>query len=123
MSQANDIHSSCRRAKSYAWAKYYEAMTRRANEAVRIIRFLPVPRPPRNGEAPPPADIPPHITQEFYDMAVALRKEFNCPICFDMVTGETIKITTCGHIYCSTCLATLRTQQEPKCAVCRRSVA
>lgn len=111
-------HERCKRQRSYAWAKYFEAMERRADMAHAVVRFSGI-RLEKDGKVTPAAQLPPHITQEFYDMAVALRKEFNCPICFEQVDKQSFVVTMCGHIYCKTCLASLKAQTDPKCAMCR----
>ena len=109
--------NSAKKQKSFAWAKYYEQMGEYATNANVIINMVQMPHNP-----PPITEFPPHITQEFYDMACALRKKFECPCCMEMVTKENIKITTCGHIYDSVCLNILKEQVNPKCAVCRRKI-
>jgi hypothetical protein len=114
-----DIHSSCKKAKAFAWAKYYQSMTTRATTTLVILQQAGLPT--SHTEAVP-TECPAHIAREFWEMANELRREFTCPICMDVVNGDTIKITTCGHIYCSGCLTTLKAQADPKCAVCRRKL-
>ena len=116
-------HASCIRQRKLAWAKYFEECRRRADMAYNVVRFIPVPAPAREGPTIIfPDMIPPHITKEFFDMALELRKEFNCPICYEMVNKDTIEITYCGHIYCKECLEALKKQPDPKCAVCRKKL-
>jgi translation initiation factor 1 (eIF-1/SUI1) len=114
-----DPHFQCKKAKSFAWAKYYNAMGQQANNAIVIVRQVPM----RNDRGTIIVDsIPTHFSTEFVEMAKELRKEFSCPICFDMVNSETIDITHCGHIYCKTCMTRLKADPEPKCAVCRKKL-
>jgi len=120
-------HTGCRgsyigldRQRKVAWAKYYEQLGREADRAVVIVNYANV----RQGNSAQnrPADIPTHITDEMYEMACELRKQYTCPCCLEQVNKETIKITYCGHIYCKTCLDTLKSEVDSKCAVCRKSL-
>jgi hypothetical protein len=115
---AQDIHYSCKKQKAFAWAKFYDSMATRAETTLVILQQAGL---PLHG-APTQSECPAHIVKEFWEMANELRKEFSCPICYDVVGKDTIKITMCGHIYCSTCLDALQTQAEPKCAVCRKAL-
>jgi translation initiation factor 1 (eIF-1/SUI1) len=119
MSNERDIHSSCKKSKAYAWAKYYEAMGRQADNAVIVVRQVPM---QYNRGVITVDTIPTHFSTEFIEMAKELRKEFSCPICFDMVNSDTIDITHCGHIYCKTCMTALKAQEDPKCAICRKKL-
>ena len=50
---------------------------------------------------------------------------FECPICFSNAANEACK-TTCGHIFCSECLAQsfpLETPTAGKCPLCRHSIS
>ena len=119
MSAAADPHASCRKGKAFAWAKYYESMATRATQAYVILHQAGL---PTSHAVPVPTECPAHIAREFWEMANQLHREFSCPICMDVVSGTTIKITSCGHIYCDACLTTLKAQHDPKCAVCRRKL-
>jgi hypothetical protein len=109
--------------RSVAWAKYYEVINEEMERARTIIQFV---NPANVGNArvvlPPREELPTHITQELYEMAEKLKKKYDCPICLDMVTKETIKITFCGHIYCDTCLTALKATTNPVCGICRRKL-
>jgi hypothetical protein len=119
MAQQADPHYRCKKQKAVAWRKYYEALEIQADMAGVIIRTIGL---PRNAPTTRPADIPTHITAEFYDMGVALQKQFSCPVCLDLTTKDTIAITWCGHVYCKTCLTALKEQDEPKCGICRKKI-
>lgn len=103
--------------RGVAWAKYYEVMRNDATNANIIITMLGVPHNP-----PKETELPPHITQEFYEMACELRRKFECPCCLEIVNKDNIKITTCGHIYDDACLTLMKAQDDPKCAMCRRKI-
>ena len=93
-------------------------MADEAENARVIIQYVNVP----TGAAAAPAFLPPHITQEFYEMAVQLRRKFECPVCLEVVSKDTIQITHCGHVYCKNCIEIVKALADPKCAVCRRKI-
>jgi len=108
---------SAKKQRAFAWAKYYNQMADEAENANIIVNMVQIPHDP-----PATREMPPHITQEFYEMACALRKKYECPCCLELVNKNTIKITFCGHIYDATCLNILKSQADPKCAVCRKKI-
>jgi len=118
---------SLRKQKAFAWAKYYN---QRASEADRVIHIVQMVAPiaPRNeyGEIEIPKELPPFFTREFMEMAVALNKEYTCPVCFENVTKETIHIPFCGHILCKGCYERLEEnkpiREKVKCPTCRKSI-
>ena len=108
-----------RRQKAFAWAKYYEQVnTAHTNDRAAFRRITTVSAEP---------SIPAHIKTEFLEMAAALQKRWECPVCLGMIDDGGLEITNCGHYYCKGCLTALqtaaRTAHKPKwdCAVCRRS--
>jgi hypothetical protein len=117
---ATDIHFHCKKQKSFAWAKYYDSIYNRMRDATIILNIAPITLN-NQGEVTPKELLPSHITQEFYDMAVELKKTFSCPVCLELVNKDNIQITFCGHIYCNDCLTTLKNMPKSKCAVCRKS--
>ena len=108
---------SLKKQKAFAWAKYYETMANDAENARIIVAMAGIAHNP-----PAQAELPAHITQEFYDMACKLRRTFECPCCLELVDKDNIKITSCGHIYDENCLNILKAQENPKCAMCRRKL-
>jgi late competence protein required for DNA uptake (superfamily II DNA/RNA helicase) len=105
---------ACDKQRRMAWAKYYQELDKRWTEARIIVRVV---------EKIDTEDMPSHITTEFYDMAMSLKKEFECPVCLTMPdTKENFKVTKCGHIYCKTCLEQLKQVKPSKCAICRENI-
>lgn len=103
---------------SFAWAKYYEARGEQADNAGVVIQMIVNNGIVRNnGVLERPTTLPPHITSEFLEMAEKLNKEHSCPICFELVSSQTIHITWCGHILCKGCYGSL---PEKKCPICRK---
>jgi hypothetical protein len=110
-----------RRQKSFAWAKYYEQVNTSLHaDHAHYHSYTSI-----ISEVSDTA-IPEHIKTELKDMAVALRKKWECPICMDMIGDGNLEISNCGHFYCKPCIARLkethRGEGKPKweCAVCRR---
>jgi hypothetical protein len=107
-----------KRQKAFAWAKYYESVGHGLTAAhASHSAYVRVAEEP---------SIPAHIKAEMTEMATALHKQWECPICKDMITAGELEITNCGHFYCKPCLeghkAYQHSQAKPKweCAVCRR---
>lgn len=106
-----------RKQKSYAWAKYYESINRHLvgdRITYQIIN--------RTCE-----EMPTHIKNEFKEMAMALKKKWECPICLDFIADDALEITNCGHFYCKPCLKQLIETQKTagdakwECATCRKT--
>jgi hypothetical protein len=96
-----------RRQKAYAWAKYYEQVRialRNAHE--QYARFIVI------GSAPQEEAIPEHIKTELKEMAAALKKTWECPVCLVMIEDGLLEIANCGHYYCKPCLVELKSAQE-----------
>lgn len=121
MSQA---HSECKREiailtqqKRHAWAKYYAEVRRQLDMSLLIQRQLQIiqeyrKRAEDEGNPAIPQELPTFFTSDYLEMAEQLNKQFTCPICFEHVTKENIAIPVCGHIYCKTCIATMRSRNQ-----------
>ena len=110
------------RQKKIAWAKYYDVHNRMLDTVGVLVRQTNLPRV--NGELQRPTVLPPHITNELFEMSQQLNKEYTCPICFDLTTKETIYITFCGHIMCKECVEDMkkRYKDNTKCPICRADI-
>lgn len=107
------------RQRSFAWAKYYESMGQNANRARVIVWMI---GRHDDGKLEPKENLPKHITQEFYDMAEQLNKQFTCPVCYELVTSATIQITHCGHVFCKECLEQWKKKPNAVCPICRKKL-
>jgi hypothetical protein len=104
------------------WAKFYAERQERARLAFLLVDTVRtfIHRDERGEmKMPPREDIPPHFTREFIKMAIELNKEHNCPVCYECVNEETIKIPFCAHIICKDCYQQLRVK---KCPTCRKDI-
>lgn len=99
--------------RRYAWCKYYEEA--RINHELALTNIARVRRIIST-------DIPQHIKTEMEEMATALQKPYECPICLEVIPKGQLDITNCGHKYCKPCLTQLKATNEPKCAMCRAEI-
>jgi hypothetical protein len=106
---------------AFAWAKYYEAKNADHHGAVSTHTTLTT--------TISDPHIPTHIKATLTEMATALKKKWECPVCLDMIEEGHLAITNCGHIYCDDCLETLKAHARAsnpapdakwECSVCRR---
>jgi transcription elongation factor Elf1 len=103
---------------SFAWGKYYEQMNLQLDEAHTRVETY--------NRMTEDVCIPTHIKDEIKEMATALQKKWNCPICLDMIESKELEITNCGHFYCKVCLESWKETEKSrgetkwKCAMCNR---
>jgi hypothetical protein len=97
--------------RRYAWVQYYDVVRSRHTLDATNYRTL-------NGLVE--ETLSEFVKTQIREMATALKKTWECPICLEFIPTETLDITPCGHYYCKGCLATLKTQPEAKCAMCRK---
>jgi len=102
----------------FAWAKYYEEVNRDHHVAFAHHTGL--------AAAASEPSIPTHIKASLTEMATALKKKYECPVCISMIEPDDLAITNCGHFYCKDCLEAIksaaRAAHQPKyeCPICRR---
>lgn len=103
----------------FAWAKYYAQVNEDLATAHEVFMKY-------NSIADDKA-IPEHVKTTIKEMAAALKKKWECPICLDMIADEHLEITNCGHYYCKECVEswkkTCKDRGDEKwfCAVCKRA--
>ena len=120
--KTKDIAEKQRRV---AWRKYYEAIEERADMNIRLQVALQITqyRNPQ-GQLERPAVLPTHITNDLWEMAEQLNRQFTCPICFEMTTKATLHMAWCGHLTCKDCYARLPVVEGTKksCPTCREKI-
>jgi hypothetical protein len=108
-----------------AWRKYYEQLEESASRIGILTNSLQLAQY-RNarGQLERPPQLPTHITNDLWDMAEQLNRQFTCPICFELTTKETIHMAWCGHLTCKDCYARLPVVEGTKksCPTCREKI-
>ena len=108
-----------------AWRKYYEAIEDRAEISNRLTNALQLQqfRNPQ-GQLERPPVLPTHITNDLWEMAEQLNRQFTCPICFELTTKSTLHMAWCGHLTCKECYARLAVVEGTKksCPTCREKI-
>ena len=112
----NRQNTSLKAQKKFAWAKVYEGYREQWDTYDKVRKL-------RDELAKQTEDIPKHFQDLFVEMATELKKKFECPICLEDVERDTFAVSSCGHIYCKGCYDQLCSQEDPKCALCRRKLA
>ena len=96
-----------KKAKAFAWAKYYEALNDAHHNDIAHYNTAAV-----VVEIP---ELPKHLVDEYNALLIELHKKIECPICFEII--DELKITGCGHKYCNGCF-----DRISECAICRRKI-
>ena len=107
-----------KKQKAYAWAKYYEQVNQQLHDDHGNYAVF--------NQVADDRAIPAHIKTQMKEMATALQKKWECPVCVDMIEDADLVITNCGHFYCKGCLDAWkktckdRGDEKWKCCSCNR---
>lgn len=118
-----------RGGNEWYWSSHKDRIAGSIQNGVWRCRFNKKIEPKALPDAPiaPQATIrqvPPHIVEELannYELLhLTFDKEYECPICMDIIEGDQLHITKCGHFFCKGCIAGLapnweRSQGCPQC--------
>ena len=97
------------------WACYYRAETQAHRNMNDLYAKIDLLKNQIKGEDD--GAVPEFMKNEITDLLKELKKEVECPICFDIMKSEDIKFSSCGHKYCETCLSKIN-----ECAICRKKI-
>ena len=65
-----------------------------------------------------------YLKSQFVEMYDMLKKETECPVCYDLLTKDNIEVPKCGHIICKTCIEAIKTNKhlssQGLCPSCRK---
>jgi len=61
--------------------------------------------------------VPDFVVNEIQSLLAELKKQIECPICYEELNAEAIKFSSCGHKYCESCLSKIN-----ECAICRKKI-
>jgi len=97
------------------WACYYraEAMNHQLHlDYMKIIKSLE-----NEIKSEDRHSVPDFVVNEIQGLLTELKKQVECPICYEELNAEEIKFSSCGHKYCESCLSKIN-----ECAICRKKI-
>ena len=94
---------------AYAWAKYYQQLSINHEHSITQYNL--------NHKMVGIEELPQHLVDEIAELNIELKKDISCPICFDIIEKDVLKITGCGHKYCKDCF-----EKIDKCSICRKKI-
>lgn len=124
MSGNTEINRLNKKAKM-GWAAFFQSENKNHNIHLEYISKLNAMRlalenmGQKLSEA---SSSPIHLQNELKELYEFSKKEVSCPICLEVLPTNEIKFSTCSHKYCESCLNQLKSQPQPKCAICRRRI-
>lgn len=121
MSGNNEINRLQKKAKM-GWAAFFQASNQNHRIHIEYMAKLNAMRLALESMEERVADAPTHLQNELKELYEFSKKEVSCPICLEVLEVNDIKFSTCSHKYCEGCLNQLKSQPQPKCAICRRRI-
>ena len=103
-------------ARRAGFAMFYAELDRNFNLSVKNEKLLK--RMIEGGEG---YVVPTHIENELKELYAETRKSIECPICLDVIDGDTLCLSSCGHKYHKSCYEILL-EKDGKCGICRRKI-
>jgi hypothetical protein len=61
-----------------------------------------------------------YLKSQFVEMYDMVKKNSECPVCFELLTKENIEVPSCGHLICKGCKITVM-ENDKKCPCCRKA--
>lgn len=111
-------HFKCDKNRKIAWVKYYETEERYWDLARRNYEMWKQLNENFDLRDTDDDGIANNIQNEYFEMVAELKKEIECPICFEpILKKEDLHITSCGHKYCKDCRSRIT-----DCAMCRKKI-
>ena len=105
---------SMEKQKSYAWSRVFAEVEENLERDTGLWE-----KTQKMEEELDNIGIPTHFKNEFMEMSEALKKKIECPICYENLDKDSVKITNCGHKYCKDCYNKLSATTN-ECALCRK---
>lgn len=113
----NEINQLKRKAKM-GWACYYQAEERHQREILDLLSNLSILQDGLDKIKKTSEEvIPDFITNEIKELYKETKKSIECPICYDIIEVDNLKISNCGHKYCKDCFSKIN-----DCAICRKKI-
>ena len=104
--------------RKIAWIKYYDEI--RENHHLKARNYALQKKIFDNFDLTDDDDdgIAKNIQNELFDMVKELKKDIECPICFEPILDrDCLHITSCGHKFCVECRTKIT-----DCAMCRKKI-
>ena len=100
------------RKATYAWAMFFKEQMKRIND--RIKHYHQISNMLEKEDVAAGTN---HLGNQLIEIAADLRKEIECPVCFDAlkINGFNNQVL-CGHLVCKECAAKIKPY---KCPICR----
>lgn len=109
----NQFISNLEKKSKMGWACYYRAVEKFQEKEVKYLSYIQELQQETKKEE---VDIT-FLTNQMKEMMDLLKIETECPICLETIAPKDVKITYCGHKYCSSCL-----KKIDKCALCKKKI-
>lgn len=103
-------------ARRRAWLAERVAIRTPAREALATLH-LPALRPVVR--EPPTQSLPDFVVKEMKEMATALGRKWDCPVCMDEHSPKDMVVRCCGHKVCEECDTRCKETRNYACPICR----
>jgi hypothetical protein len=60
------------------------------------------------------------LKSQFIEMYDMVKKNSECPVCFELITKDNIEVPSCGHLICKGCKEGVM-KVDKKCPCCRKA--
>jgi hypothetical protein len=117
---SNAQYNALVKKSKVGWAKYYTAEAEAHQQNMDLyhqIQQLKNQIKERDAPLYEKDHIPDFVKNEITELLKELKKNIECPICYEELKNDQIKFSSCGHKYCESCLSKIN-----ECAICRKKI-
>ena len=61
-----------------------------------------------------------YLKSQFIEMYDLIKKNSECPVCYETLTKENMDVPSCGHLICKGCKENCIKNDNKKCPICRK---
>lgn len=112
---SNAQYNALIKKSKVGWAAFYKSETQAHQKINGLYSQIKLLKTNINGEDE--GAIPDFMKNEIKELLKELKKEIECPICYEELKSDEIKFSSCGHKYCESCLSKIN-----ECAICRKKI-
>ncbi len=98
---------------SFAWVQYYESCTEEMEQALNLVQ--PMREQINNTE------LPTFLIQQFKDLIEKYKHKYECSICMEDLSKETLQVVKCGHFFHKDCIRSWLNNNNT-CPLCRKVI-